>query len=315
MAQRVYLFSATADALSLIEQYVTDARHRAEIAMQLAEQADVHQRVVAASERIVARVRHREEAAFLYASNCLPYFLACESSDDIVASVMELEHPRSDPELDDFFVQQAQKLGYRVGKLDHRKYAPKDRETISRAVSHYLDPVAKGYQRSIGGSGVDANAAYGMHAWTSIGMLLARLGPAWWQGRNRWLGYLANCELFGGPPVDALELQRLRQILQTTANLMPRMAVAHWGEGLFAGGSPRCTCAHVATKDLDSLLELTGLARWATFGHVVKAAFGISQVDDWRTTVESATRYALRKDRILLEGDEVFEFGYRWPPL
>jgi hypothetical protein len=133
--------------------------------------------------------------------------------------------------------------------------------------------------------------------WRSLGMLLGRLRPAWWQGRDRWLGRLA-----------------MQSLLGSTAALTPYLAFDGWDELLVPQGEANGTCAYVDPLQMARLGGLLEGSSWAALARHAEATFG-SAVDDWKVILRAALRYAEERALLLLEGDEIFAQAYRWPAL
>jgi hypothetical protein len=372
MAQRVYLMGVAPQLLEQVQRFIDVPADRERICLEVARSAEVHQRAAAVSERVIASIRSKvrnadENPTFLYAANALPYFIAASDVDGVLSAVEWLGQARREPELEEFFSAQAAALGLACRKLRRDEYAAPDVSHLARAVAHYLGMVVDRHQATaliaakarpnlwqrIRGAfearaePVEAGQVedtedlltdYGISVWRALGMLFGRLGPAWWQGRDRWLGFLAYREDFKYvhvtvtewkpgtpssttdvpsapptlPPSDAA--RELRALLACTSSLVPSLALAGWDRGLHPRGHSYGTCAFVDPAGARSLGRLLDGEPWADLEPYALACFG-SAVEDWRVTVRTAARYAEKRNLYLLEGDEIFEYARRWPPL
>ncbi len=372
MAQRVYLFGASTRLLEQVQRFVSTPGDRERICVEMGKSAETHQRAVAASERVIASIHRKvrdadQNTGFAYAANALPYFIAASDVEGVLAAMDWLEQPRKDPELEAFFSAQGAALGLSCGQLRRDEYAARGAIEIAQAVAHYLEFVAAQHEaavlvaeearpnlweriaatikpkveRGAGASEQDVDnqlASYGAAMWRALGMLLGRLGPAWWQGRDRWLGYLAYREDFkyrhvtmtertpGNPqsvsvvPAAATVLPaseaagELRRLLRSTSSLAPALAFREWDRRLKPSGDANGTCGFLDAAGARTLASRLDGERWSALKSDAVACFG-TEVEDWRITVCAAARWAEKRGLYLIEGDEIFDKAYRWPPL
>jgi hypothetical protein len=372
MSQRVYLMGVAPETLELFQRYITSERDREPIGVALAQRAEAHQRAVAVSERVIASLRSKardadENGAFLAAANLQPYFITAPDADGVLSAMDWLERPRTEPELEEFFAAQGAALGMRCGKLSRTRFPAPDLDTLTRAVVHYLGTVVAHREsasvvaaslrpptlwRRAFGPRLDTSgpvpreerearlAQYGLDAWRALGMLIARLGPAWWQGRGQWLGFVAHRDHFNAVRTTVTEIRpgtpqwttetespppalpssdaanELRRLLTSTSALLPELALSGWDQQLHPAGEAYGTCAFIAPDGLGTLSTLLEGEPWAELEPYAIACFGQADgIASWRLVVTASARYAAKRRLYLLEGDEVFERACRWPPL
>ncbi len=216
-----------------------------------------------------------------------------------------------------------------------------------------------------GVDGEDPVNDYAISTWVWLGRLFARTRPAFWQGRNRWLGGAAFPEVFSihtnvvtigpsappqqepqpSPPLldrvrglfglggtkeqrkandpavaqmiaAAQEQTRkqsatgsapaLRELIESTAVLVPALAVDNWEKSLPKAGEGNCVSGAVKHARLDSLVEAV---RSLKASNTIPYETGT----EWVEIVVAAAIEAKRTDSHLVEGDDSIYAACRWP--
>ncbi len=321
---RFFLVQAAPSVVEAIDRGRRDPAAGARVLASLALQ---HQRVAAASERVVDDVRKRpqarDNARFGFAAGNLPYLIAAPDPHGIAEALRTVETLHEEAALEAFFTAQAEKLGLQVRRLDPAIRAPGEAELRSW-MEQRLALVAAGaapgpLARLLGKTPDDAAVRAAAHAAAEI---LGRIGPVWSEGRGRWLGalaggvpdaardaaLLASYEIdpaevraaFGAPDPQAPVLAALRALVERA----PRL-------GSLAAGPESLLLPAGNAEGIARLLT----ERWNELGPQAVRFFLTEELDDWRRVILAALHAAHESGVPLLEARDVFRYGYRWPPL
>lgn len=370
MAQRVFLIQMPTPTLDCVAAAILGTpTQRREIAAELANEGAAHLRKVTASEMVAAACEAGVVSeAWGYARNCMPYLLAATRAEQMCASLHVLEGLHSDGDVEEFFLQQAKALGGRPEKLDRHKYLPPPQASVETWILEMLERASQLRVKAlaVGSSNDDGDNPvndYAISTWVWLGRLFARTRPAFWQGRNRWLGSAAFPEVFkihtnvttiGPPPSKAApespplserirgwfgmapsnEVENaldpalaqivattqattrqqsakqsapaLRDIIESTATLLPSLAVANWEKSLPKAGEGNCVTGAVRNSRLDDLVVA---ARYLQSTNTIPYETGA----EWIEIVIAAAMEAKRAGSHLVEGDDSIYAAYRWP--
>jgi hypothetical protein len=197
LAQRVFLVQVPVSELTRCTSAICgDPSQRRDLAAELARCGSAHLRRVAASERVAhAAAADQLPEGWGYARNCMPFLIAAKEADGMCATLQALEKLESEDELDAFFIEQAKRLGAGALRLDRHKFKAPHIDAVEAWVLDMLDKSAQLRVKALSGA-EDAVADAAISIWVWLGRIFARLRPAFWQGRNRWLGGAALPEAF-----------------------------------------------------------------------------------------------------------------------
>jgi hypothetical protein len=320
MAQRVFLIQMPRLQLQSAATAITgSAEKRRNIASQLAADDAPHLRRVAVSERVnfAAEQTGEQSEDWEYARNCMPYLLAARRADEMCGLLTTLDDLNDEAKLEEFFVEQAKKLGMSPRKLDRHKYRSPKIERVEKWIQTQLDQAASLREKALSSSGelteeTEPIADYAISTWVLLGRIFARTRPAFWQGRNRWLGRAAFPEAFGidanVASVSSKGVQRLRTLLESTASAAPALSLPGWEKFLPKEGDGNLVSGYVRFERLD---ELASVLRELQSQKDLPYETG----DEWVELTCAAAQMAKKSDSDLVEGDDAIYGAYRWPPM
>lgn len=349
MAQRVFLVQMPKDALaSAADAICRNAVVRAGVARDLAAASAAHLRRVTISEMIsdAAERSGKLPEEWGYARNCMPYLIADRDADGVTRSLDALERLDGARKIEGFFVEQARRLGVGVRSLDRKQFVeprPADVESwildqLDRA-STLREEALKAPSKTPAGGDADPLADYAISTWIWLGRIFARTRPAFWQGRNRWLGGAAFPDVFhiettaisiGGegraeddPEMRRIiqqnreltrgqlakkSVQRLRELIVSTARLSPVLAIRNWEASLPKEGGGNLASGCVETENLEELVAVLRKAQR-------KDELPYDTGNEWVEIVAAAAARARVADAHLVEGDDSIDGAYRWPAI
>jgi hypothetical protein len=363
MAQRVFLVQAPTALLARMSEGVCGKpTQRRDLAREMATQAMPHLRRVAASERVAAAVESsgRElPEGWAFARHCMPYLIAGVEADEIVARIEDLTNLDDDVGLEEFHRNEAVKVGAASPQvLDSDIRAP-DEATVTAWILERLDKAAELRRRALeAGShpperrddSLDPVADYAISSWVWLAAIFARVGPCFWQGRNRWLGdaaFRAAGDVHTQIMVISMPLKRLwdrvrawlgrgnrpdpdMQELAAVSRQAMRDDLARYSVHDLQGvlSSTASLAPPLAVEGWDQELPARGGAYLASgcvprqlLSRLLEVMSQLARTNqspyrdgsDWVQIVIAAAKLAERHDAHLIEADDTFPGAYRWP--
>lgn len=197
VAQRVFLVNFGKEALERVASAVAGpGALRRETAAALAEGSLLHFRRATISEMVISAAPPNSSEDWGFARNCMPYLIAAEDDDAMVAALDTIARLTGHDELEGYFVEQARALGVELGPFDREQFVEPHADAIARWIEDLLEQASGLRTKALTTRDGDAVADYAVSSWIWLAQIFARTSPCFWHGRNRWLGGAAFPEDF-----------------------------------------------------------------------------------------------------------------------
>lgn len=270
----------------------------------------------AASERVAAAVNverrdltHHLLDAWNHARNGMPFVCAARSADAMLEQLRVITRLDDERELEEAFAAEVGALGPAIGRLERGQFRAPPTTTAASWIAEQLDQAAalrsRAHGRQLldraGSDDQDPLADYAVSTWIYLGRIFARVQPCFWQGRNRWLGGTLGVD---GPAAG--EVPGLRDHRVSVADLVSALEMQAARAVLPLERTGYCATAAVPR---DRMASLAG----SIAGAIGRDPPPPPESLEWPELVVAAARHADEVNAHLLEADDAFAYGYRWP--